>query len=662
VRWRPAAAVVALALLLLPAADATAQETPSGRIALASQPAWVPADGTFDLRLDVDRIRAPEELEVTATVHPAVTSRSQFARTLDGALLGRVIGRTSRPLTFDAAGAVPLTFSLAADPPEGSEPLPSLGPGVYPVAVSLAARDGRRVDGFTTHLVRVDAEADLPPLAVSWVQPLSAPPGTGPDGTISLSPATRSSLAEVAAALADPTVAPVSLAPTPETLEALGAVGDDETLDDLRVAVGDGGQVLARPYVDLSLAQLLDPDLGPVVAAQRERGAEVLEETLDRSPDLRTFVTLDELDAPGLRRLQDLGVERLVVAEDELLAPPAGATGGLTLARPFVVDSSRGRGVVAAAVDPALAGHFGDPTDQVLAAHHLLADLAVIFGDTPALRRGVVVHPPRGWRADPSFLATALAGLTSIPALEAVTLDHLLTEVPLQDDGGSPLVRQLSGDGAGGATSGREELLGLHADVGSLVAMADGTSPEVEALERVALVAASDRLTPAERRAFTVAGRARIAGMLDRVGVLERDSHRLTAREGTIPLTLRNENPFPVEVFLSLASDKLEFARAAPSDPGRLDERLDLPPGNTAVSVRVRTRTSGDFPLLIGLRSPDGRLDVGQSRVTIRSTVASGVGVVLSAGAGLFLAVWWARHWRTVRRDRRLVDAPAAPA
>jgi hypothetical protein len=43
--------------------------------------------------------------------------------------------------------------------------------------------------------------------------------------------------------------------------------------------------------------------------------------------------------------------------------------------------------------------------------------------------------------------------------------------------------------------------------------------------------------------------------------------------------------------------------------------------------------------------------------VTIASTVASGVGIVLSGGALVFLALWWGKHWRTVRRARRLVPA-----
>jgi hypothetical protein len=48
---------------------------------------------------------------------------------------------------------------------------------------------------------------------------------------------------------------------------------------------------------------------------------------------------------------------------------------------------------------------------------------------------------------------------------------------------------------------------------------------------------------------------------------------------------------------------------------------------------------------------------VSRTLVQVRSTFVSGVGVVLSFGAGLFLLLWWARNWRTVRRARRLVAA-----
>ena len=47
--------------------------------------------------------------------------------------------------------------------------------------------------------------------------------------------------------------------------------------------------------------------------------------------------------------------------------------------------------------------------------------------------------------------------------------------------------------------------------------------------------------------------------------------------------------------------------------------------------------------------------------MTVRSTVFSSIGVILTVGALLFLAVWWGNHiWRS-RRKRR-VPVIAEPA
>ena len=54
--------------------------------------------------------------------------------------------------------------------------------------------------------------------------------------------------------------------------------------------------------------------------------------------------------------------------------------------------------------------------------------------------------------------------------------------------------------------------------------------------------------------------------------------------------------------------------------------------------------------------SPDGELPLDDTRFTLRSTVVPGIGLALSILAAVFLLVWWARHWRTARRDRRLVE------
>jgi hypothetical protein len=74
----------------------------------------------------------------------------------------------------------------------------------------------------------------------------------------------------------------------------------------------------------------------------------------------------------------------------------------------------------------------------------------------------------------------------------------------------------------------------------------------------------------------------------------------------------------------------------------------------------VQMRASGAFPLGVTITSPDGSVVLDRTSFTIRSTAISGVGLVLSIGAGLFLLIWWARHWRTARRSTRLV--PEHPA
>ncbi len=127
----------------------------------------------------------------------------------------------------------------------------------------------------------------------------------------------------------------------------------------------------------------------------------------------------------------------------------------------------------------------------------------------------------------------------------------------------------------------------------------------------------------------------------------------LTARTGSVPLTLRNDSGIPLHVLVTLDSERLEFP-----DGEVLD--LVLTEEVTRVDVAVNTRTSGSFPLRIDVQSPDGLLELAATRVTIRSTAVSGVGIILSVGALVILVLWWLRDWRSGRRDRRLVERRTA--
>jgi hypothetical protein len=79
------------------------------------------------------------------------------------------------------------------------------------------------------------------------------------------------------------------------------------------------------------------------------------------------------------------------------------------------------------------------------------------------------------------------------------------------------------------------------------------------------------------------------------------------------------------------------------------------------VEVEVRTRAPGATPVQITVRTPDDAIVLAESRYTIRSTAVSGVGIVLTVGCRLVLAVWWGRHWHR-SRDAHRARPPSGPA
>lgn len=647
-------ALVVLGSMLPGAGPAAAQSDARGRLSLASQTAWVGAGDRFELRVDLSGVRRPEALEVVVAVYESVTSRSQFSRTLDGRLLGRELlrlGPTSlAEVGLDAAGALPFAIDIGGTADIENPDQPSLdldGAGVHPVRVELRQRDGAgEVDGLTTYLVRT-RDDDAGPLAVAWLQDIEAPLALEPNGDVVVDPTAWSDIAVVVQALSQSDVT-LTLAPRPETLDALADRSPD-LLNDL-VAARAGRQVLAAPYVEVDPAALFAAGLGDVVEAEWQRGTATITDTLGEV-DTTTLFTDRRLQPATLVGLEE--IKRLVVPE----ATFGALDRPLTLANPFLVEDSAGRQLRAAAVDPGLSSHFDAGDDPVLGAHQLLADLAVLSYDAPGLTRGVVVAPPPGWRPDPEFLAAALPALADSPVVDDVAVEEIFDDVPLaREPSGDPLIRLLQADPVADTDLAAAELRRSRADVASVRTMVGADSPTVELLDRLSLVSAAAGLSPERRAEYHASVDQAVDDELDAVDILSEGSFQLTSRQATVPLTLVNDSETAVEVTLDLASDKLEFVDA---ETGRLDtgataRSLTLAPGRNPVMVPVEARASGDFPLDISVRSPDGRLLAANTRLTVRSTFPSGVGILLSVSAGAFLALWWGRHWRTSKRDRRL--------
>ena len=136
----------------------------------------------------------------------------------------------------------------------------------------------------------------------------------------------------------------------------------------------------------------------------------------------------------------------------------------------------------------------------------------------------------------------------------------------------------------------------------------------------------------------------------------------LTSDQGRLPLTLVSTSGSPARVRLVLTSEQLSFiaasfpeGRCVPASPGSEECLLTLSDPSTTLQVPVVARARGTSPLSLAMSTPDGSVVFAHSSLSVRSTAISQVGLVLMAGAVLFLAVWWARNARHGRRARRLV-------
>jgi len=633
---------------------AGAQESGS-LLRLASQTPWVGPGEELVLRLNITTSEAPADVELAVAVYRRVTSRSEFTRTVDDGPRGNPVTvvppANLADLATDVGGAVLVRLSIQdpAAPPDPAR-LRLSTEGVYPVRVELRETGGgTSLASMVTHLVYTSPpQPGGYPLGVSLVLPVHAPPALGPDGKRELGARTATALGALATSLEAYPGVPLTVLPTPETLVSLDTSvrpRDRDTVATLARAIADR-QVAGSTYVPVSLSAFAASGMASEAAIQLDRGSEVIEETLGARPDLRTWVAGDDLDERAALLLRQQQVDRLVLPEAAL--EPAKLD--RTLTQPFEVDARAVRRPVALAADGGLAAHFLPADDPVLAAHRLLADLAVVYRDQPSRRRAVVVVPPRSWQPDRAFLDSLLSGLSTSPVLVGTTLEDAFASVPpATTTGGAPLVRRLAPAPAPALlpvdeiTAARRQLVGF-------ASMLTPDNALDDAMEQLLLLAEGAGVRAGRRQEFLDAMLHRIRSQTEAVQVPSHRSITLTARTGEIPVTVLSRTGYPLKVQIVVASDKLDFPKGSVRS-------VELTRRSTTERFSVKARTSGSFPLRVSLRSPDGELELGTSRFTVRSTAASGVGVVLSVGAMAFLLVWWGRHLVRGRRNRRLVPA-----
>ena len=642
-------------------------------LTMLSQTPWVtPSQPWFNLSLAVGAPAVPAgALHVSLTFYTRLDDAGQFDQAIGAVPQKGVLLRDPdvpvATLTTGGARVASACITVlpddAATPPAGgtgscaaTDPTLTLGcrpatgtcGDVYPVSVALLRQGSSApLARFTTFVTYQEPGAPGSisrtggPLRVGVVLPV----GTG-------------SVATMATALSDHRGVPATLMVSPVAVNRVLRGPTKEALHTLDVlATLSDDEVVDQPYVPVNVAALSEAGLAGEIQAQVQRGTELLRQGGLRpaaGPWIDTASSFSSGDGANLASGLTLAGAPQLVLSDSDLAPGGRPTS--TFAQPFALDLGHGATVPAAAADAGLSGRFtAQPGDPVLGAQQLIAGLSFVHFENASLSdpRGVIVVPPAGWRPSATFLETLLAGLTANPALSPVTVTQLFTQVPV---GGNdePSTRRLQAGPAGHSiTRSAAQKISVARVQLSSWSMAVGGSP-LRATTPPQITTLSDALLTTEARVLGTAGRAAALGAFDRafsaaVGTVTLATERtvtFTSGRAPIPITVLSAAPYPVQVVITLASDKFTF-------PSGNTRTLTLYRPTTSVRIPAQARVSGDrLPIDVTLRTPDGQLLLARTVLTVQSSAISFVGVALTVFAGAVLLTWWARTWRRSRRRR----------
>ena len=644
--------LVSVLLVLLCSPTANAQTPAAARqLRLVRQTAFVGPTGTFSVTVATGDL--PTDTRLALVIYGEITTRSRLDRTIAGEQLGAALFTT--PVTPTVAGTPNTTLTLPiADQwpaPEGGTVLS--GSGVYPVLIEARSANGTRLDSVVTHLLRLPSSTTpTTPLSVGATVVIDAPLGVSLDGTPQFSDAQRARASEQFRALTNARPTPLTLAATPLLAQSLIDAGDTSARLDAQ-----SRQTLSRPYVAIDAGSLNAAGRGSTITQEYALGNTVLGSIFQAIPDQRTLVIDPTVSPSALDRLAETGARSVVVQSSQIRSSLVNDEAG-TLTSRFVIESETGAAFAAMASDDTASSRFILTNDPILGAHNALAELMMLHKQQPGPKRGVAITIPAA--TEVSALTEFLRGLGDVSGagsgsignlvIEPVTLDDLFSRTIEATNSQRPVVRSWTSDEPTDLGFYPMLLEQAQWDLIGLRAMLPEGADLVAPIERTVLASAEATLDTGTRVAVLENSANQLRALTSAISLPESQKVTLTSSSGKIPLVITNALPIPALVRITVSSAKLEFPE------GTTYEISLAPSSTTRTDIAVTTKASGAFPLDVNITSAGGGLPVVASRIDVRSTAISGFGLFISIGAGVFLLLWWGRHFRRTRRARALVE------
>jgi hypothetical protein len=358
------------------------------------------------------------------------------------------------------------------------------------------------------------------------------------------------------------------------------------------------------------------------------------------------------LDAASMSALVDGGVSTLLVNANFVPTQPNLPFSPPSVGALIVGEKSATAVLPDIGVMQLMSGRTDDP---VLKAHLALGEMATRWLEFPNLSgRGVAVLVPERSAVPAGVFDPFVSLVAASPWLRPERVSSFVRDVP-PDAGGQVLpTHTYAGFDAG--YLGR--LRAAHHLLDQFTATVTGA--DSDAIER----RLADDLLTAESGTF-VTDPARGLAYINVVdgpgGIIHRtfaavaplpDGRILTlsSRNGPLPLIIGNASRFTLHVRVVLGGGDRRLSFDPATLPPATQPPLTLQPNSTVPeTIHMDAGSTGRFVTVVRVTTPDGET-IASSRVIVRSTAYDRVALLITVGAGLFLAVWWGRG---VLRRRR---------
>lgn len=633
-----------------PAAAQTtpAQSAPTIYLTGRSVTPWVAADGTWTAVFDIVT-PLPDGAEFSYTIHRPISGttaerRKRIVAISRGGDPGSIV---QSKVTQPAAGLTTDTTLTVSIPirTRGGDLSRTLipNPGVHPIAIEVTTADGETTLQTTTlFLDRITDVAKRAPLHVAAVIQLGAAPAFSSAGTAQVPASALTRLDQQLASLAA-TNLPVTLDLDPSTFDAVGRTPSTQDEATELTAQLQTRPVIRRTWVPLDLEGWATTGQLSDVQSQIIAGQAALTQAQVPTQLTRVWAPDDTVGPMAVTELAKIGIDQLTLSSAQL--DVTGSDDRPTGLRSVRLGTDAASPVALPLIDEVqamLAENTLDPVTVANTVTSLLEDGWAADTTTDQLASVISLTPAR-----PRVIDAVLAALAAPdnPTLSVVSLGQAFDGLSPQlrsakrERDRTPVVATVRRPSAVSdvrplsvkLTTVHREIFGYRSVLAERPIQLD--------FEQQSLFAQHARLTPQVQLAVLDSIVFQIRTDFGKIVAAPPRSVTITARNARLSIRVTNGLDRAARVIVHVKSPRIKVI-------GGRDRAVVLTPGTNRIEIPINVRTSGEFTVAIDIRSSDDQVAVTDTRIRIRSSVFSGVGVVLLIGAGLFLLVWWTRTLR----------------